>query len=99
MKAKLLAVLLLFVQMPPVAAHQQGGSPAPVRGDVYIDPAKPTVYLSVERVEEGRGLWLRLHNNTKLAVRIRISYTEAEQKRTSFVFADGRAGTGLVDGA
>jgi len=99
MKAKLLASLLLLSQIPSIAAHQAGGGPASRRGGVYLDPTKPTVYLTVDRVETGEGSWLRLHNNTKQAIGIRIHADGPEPATTPFALADGRVVAGLADGA
>ena len=93
MRTLLLTALLLLI-----TPHPRGDGLVPGEGGVYLDPTKPTVYLSVERVEEGGALWLRLHNNTRRAVGIRIIYTSPEPERKSFAFADGRSGEGLADG-
>ena len=64
--------------------------------DVRIDPKKPSVYFTPERLD-GDKLWLRLHNNSRWAISF---WTEKPAEITiPFRLADGREVKTLVDGA
>jgi hypothetical protein len=84
----LVGLTLMF--MVSAAVHSQ--TPAEVR----IDPQRPTVYFTAERLA-GEKLWLRLHNNCRWAISFR---TERPAEITiPFRLADGREVKTLVDGA
>lgn len=89
MSVKALWLLLLMLIITGSARSQ---TPSEVR----IDPQKPTVYFTAERLT-GENLWLSLHNNSRWAVSFR---TEGAPGNTiSFRLPDGREAKTLVDGA
>src|ERR1044072_6286904 len=77
---KLCVVLLVLCSTVSTVFTCPVGEPAP-RDEVRLLKDKPPVYITFERAgerkpleerESNRGIWLRLHNNTRWSIRIAV---------------------------
>ena len=95
----LLSVLLVGIQAQQTQLAVHGER-------VSLNNDKPTVYLTFEREgnrepvhasESNRGIWLRLHNNTKWAINFCTLSLYIPPKVKPIPLADGRSVLGLND--
>src|SRR5438270_806464 len=76
-------------------------------GDVRLSKDKPTLYITFERAgerkplfasESNRGVWLRLHNNTRWAINFCTLSLYVGTKVAPLQLSDGRSTLGLREG-
>lgn len=95
-----LALLCGFASDGPAQRHKQGTSKA----DVVLSRGKPTVYVTFERAgerkpvhaeESNKGLWFRLHNNTRWTISFCTESSYIGRKTSALRLSDGRVVLGL----
>lgn len=98
-----LAIMLLFAS---IGFPQQ--NVALKKADVLVTKGHPTVYFTFERAgtrkpldagESGRGIWLRLHNNTPWSISFCTPGLYLGSRIESYRLRDGRGALGLREGA
>jgi hypothetical protein len=95
----LIAVLILSSLAGIVSAQRRGATR--IAHDVRISKKHPTVYITFERVgkreprrlnESGRGVWLRLHNNTRWVIDVpayglpNLVFTNGKEKEVGLLY-------------
>ena len=96
--------VMLFVFASSVFSQHDGPSK---KADVVVSKGNPTVYITFERAgtrkpmdagESDRGIWLRLHNNTRWSISFCTPGLYLGSRIESYRLRDGRGALGLRDG-
>lgn len=91
MMQKVIVAVLLLVNLVRLSVAQEFN-------EVRLEATRPSVYLTFERFGENDIGWLRLHNNTRWAIRFRTEDLYAGLNVTPLTLSDGRQVSGLADG-
>lgn len=99
MRFQLFFMSALFFAAPIIYSQEKVVILNTGKQDVRIDLAKPTIYLSFERFDSEKFIWLRLHNNSRWTISFRTEDDFYGLAVDSSTWSAGRDAFGLIDGA